>query len=156
MYLNRIQDVSKMAAETENGCRQCIMLSISVSPCYSTTKFYTHVKMYSDEYIEIICTSLKVNENQDGCQIPKCLPKTDRYNVSQVLISFSDTSMGSYRIYVGNICSSKSAGTQVSLLLGIQDCGQDSKWLSPMCREQRTKNKENKETKNKEQREQSR
>ena len=41
---------------------------------------------------------------------------------------------GSFRIYVGNIYSSKSDGTQVSILIGIQDGGQDFKWLPPVCR----------------------
>ena len=49
-------------------------------------KVDTHVKMYYDECIEIKCISFKLNENQDGRQIPKCLPKTDQYNLSQVLM----------------------------------------------------------------------
>ena len=51
-----------------------------------------HVKMYYDVYIEIKWVSFKLNENQDGRQIPKCLPKIYRYNLSQVLM-FSDTGM---------------------------------------------------------------
>ena len=49
-------------------------------------KVNTHVKMYYDEYIEIICIRFKLNENQDDRQIPKCLPIIDRYNLSQVLM----------------------------------------------------------------------
>ena len=99
-----------------------------------------HVKMYYDEYIEIKCISFKLNENQDGRQILKCLPKTDRYTLSQVLMWTTlyfvfGYRYGSFMIYFGNIYSSKSDGTQVSLLLGIQDGGQDSKWLPPMCRD---------------------
>ena len=49
-------------------------------------KVDTHVQMYYDEYKEIKCISSKLNENQDGCQIPKCLLKSDRYKLSQGLI----------------------------------------------------------------------
>ena len=40
----------------------------------------TQVNIYYDEYIEIKCIGFELNENQDGRQIPKCLPKTGRYN----------------------------------------------------------------------------
>ena len=42
--------------------------------------------MYTDEYLEFKCMSFKWNKNQDGRQIPKCLLKIDRYNLSQVLV----------------------------------------------------------------------
>ena len=48
-------------------------------------------------------------------------------------VSFSVTCMEVLRYNVGNIYSSKSDGTQVSLLFGIQDGGKDSKWQPPMC-----------------------
>ena len=49
-------------------------------------KVDTHVQMYYDEYKEIKCISFKLNENQDGRQIPKCLLKSDRYKLSQGLM----------------------------------------------------------------------
>ena len=86
-------------------------------------KVDTYVQMYYDEYKEIKCISFKLNENQDGRQIPKCLLKSDRYKLSQVWceqLSFVfGYEHGSFRIYIGNIYSSKSDGTQVSLLFGI-------------------------------------
>ena len=83
-----------MAAKTQNGCRQCI----TISPLLLNYKVDTQVKIYYDEYIEIKCISFKLNENQDGRQISKCLPKTGRYNLSQVFMGtivfrFSDTGM---------------------------------------------------------------
>ena len=49
-------------------------------------KVDTHVQMYYDEYKEIKWISFKLNENQDGRQIPKCLLKSDRYKLSQSLM----------------------------------------------------------------------
>ena len=49
-------------------------------------KVDTHVQMYYDEYKEIKCISSKLNENQDGRQIPKCLLKSDRYKLSHGLM----------------------------------------------------------------------
>ena len=49
-------------------------------------KVDTQVKIYYDEYIEIKCISFELNENQDGRQIQKCLPKIGRYNLPQVFM----------------------------------------------------------------------
>ena len=60
--------------------------------CISLFLYYkvdTHVQMYYDEYKEIKCIkciSFKLNENQDGRQIPKCLLKSDQYKLSQGLM----------------------------------------------------------------------
>ena len=41
--------------------------------------------MYPEEDIEFEHTKSNWDENQDGRQIPKCLPKIDQFNLSQVL-----------------------------------------------------------------------
>ena len=82
------RDTSCNSTEIQDGGQNSKWLSAMYN-CISLLLNYkvdTHVKMYYDEYIEIKCISFKLNENQDGHQIPKCLPKTGRYNLSQVLI----------------------------------------------------------------------
>ena len=96
-----------------------------------------YVKMYAvrteDSNIWILSEK---NGNQDGRQIPKCLSKIDRYKLSQGFlwinyISFSDTGM-EFSGYVGNILRFKNSRDKSCNSTGIQDGGQNSKWLPVM------------------------
>ena len=82
------RDTSCNSIEIQDGGQSSKWLSAMYN-CISLISNYkvdTHVKMYYDEYIVIKYISFKLNENQDGHQIPKCLPKTDWYTLSQVLM----------------------------------------------------------------------
>ena len=124
---------SKMAAKTQNGCRQCI----TVSPCFWTTMLILMSKC-------IMMNTKKSNVNVLSWMKTKMAAKFQNVCSNLTDINYHRVwcehlrfvfgyEHGSFRIYVGHIFSSKSDGTQVSLLFGIQDGGQNSKWLPPMC-----------------------
>ena len=82
------RETSCNSTEIQDGGQNSKWLSAMYN-CISLLLNYkvdAHVKMYYEEYIEIKYISFKLNENQDGRRILKCLPKTDRYNLSQVLM----------------------------------------------------------------------
>ena len=86
--LKKTWDTSCNSTEIQDGGQNSKWLSAMYN-CISLFLNYkvdTHVQMYYDEYKEIKCISFKLNENQDGRQIPKCLLKSDRYKLSQGLM----------------------------------------------------------------------
>ena len=82
--------------------------------------------------IEYKYINLKLNEHQDGRQNPRCLSKIERCNLSKIFVW---TTILNFRIPACNFHDMLAIYTALprdtrSTFIGIQDGGQNTKWLS--------------------------
>ena len=135
--LKKSRDTSSTYTRIQDGGQNSKWLPVMYDFVYISLslhyKIEIHVEMYAVEDIEYKYINFKLNEHQDGRQNPRCLSIIERCNLSQILFW---TTVFNFRIPACNfqdmlvICTSLQFSWDTSsIFIGIQDGGQNSKWL---------------------------